>query len=522
MKKVILSTKKFLNVILLSLTVSLSYAQTNVYDDIIATSPQHTSLDAAIQQAGLVSALQDPNATFTVFAPDNNAFDDLANELGTTVSGLLALPNLGDILLYHVLGTTNTASTLSNGQIVTPLNAANTVKLTVTSNSEVYANQAMVNGADLTADNGVVHSVDAVILPGETVADIAIDNGFTTLVTAVATAELLPALTDPFATFTVFAPDNAAFDNAAMALGVTTNDLLALPNLQDILLYHVLDVEVDAASVSDGGIVDAISTTNTIKTTVTESGEVFINQAEVQLADLIADNGLVHTIDQVLLPSETVVDVALDNGFTTLTAAVIEAELLPALVDPFAEFTVFAPTNQAFDNLASDLGVTVNDILALPNLGDILLYHCLGSEVLSTALSNGQVTTLNGSDVLITVATPPLVNDAEVSMADIQVDNGVVHVINKVLDPAVASVDESAIDINIFPNPSTDVVNITTNEIAESIQILSADGTILKSIVPSGSQSNINISDLATGQYFVVINTANGPFSKSIQVKSTF
>lgn len=82
------------------LTLSLSVsAQTNVYTDIIATSPNHTYLAAALQQEGLDVVLQDPSATYTVFAPTNAAFDNLAAALGTNITGLLALPNLSDILL---------------------------------------------------------------------------------------------------------------------------------------------------------------------------------------------------------------------------------------------------------------------------------------------------------------------------------------------------------------------------------------------------------------------------------------
>ena len=109
-------------------------AQTNVYDNVIATSPDHTSLAAALQQEGLVGALQNNASTLTVFAPDNAAFDNLAAELNTDINGLLALPNLSDILLYHVLGVTATAADVNNGDIVTPLNTSNTLKLTKTSN----------------------------------------------------------------------------------------------------------------------------------------------------------------------------------------------------------------------------------------------------------------------------------------------------------------------------------------------------------------------------------------------------
>ena len=105
---------------ILILTSAITNAQTNVYDDVIAMSSDHTSLTAAIAAAGLESALQDNAGTYTVFAPDNTAFNNLAVELGTDIPGLLALPNLSDILLYHVLGTSVAAADINNGDIVTP------------------------------------------------------------------------------------------------------------------------------------------------------------------------------------------------------------------------------------------------------------------------------------------------------------------------------------------------------------------------------------------------------------------
>ncbi|MFN5148842.1 MAG: fasciclin domain-containing protein, partial [Flavobacteriia bacterium] len=260
MKKIIyfLRTRAALGGLILTLSSLSSFGQTNVYNNVIATSPNHTSLAAALQQAGLVTALQSNTATLTVFAPDNAAFADLAASLNTDITGLLALPNLSDILLYHVLGTEVPAANVTNGAIVTPLNPVNTIKLTKTSSGSVYANHAMVNAADLFADNGVVHSINKVILSNETVVDVALDNGFSTLATAVITAELLPALTNPFSTLTVFAPDNAAFDQLAAALNTNTAGLLALPNLADVLTYHVLGTEVLAAGITNGAVVSPL------------------------------------------------------------------------------------------------------------------------------------------------------------------------------------------------------------------------------------------------------------------------
>lgn len=476
-------------------------AQTNVYDDVIATSPNHTSLAAALQQEGLVSALQNNSATLTVFAPDNAAFDNLAAALGTDLNGLLQTPNLDDILLYHVLGVTAMAADVNNGDIVTPLHTANTIKLTKTGAGAVFANQAQVNAADLTADNGVVHSIDAVILPVETVVDVAIDNGFTSLTTAVVTAELLPALTNPLAELTVFAPTDQAFTDLATALNTDINGLLALPNLADILTYHVLGAEVLSGDVTNGLIAQPLSTTNTLKMTVTGSGSVFANQAEVTSFDIGADNGVVHVLNAVVLPTETVVDVAIDNGFTTLTEAVVEAELLPALTNPLAEFTVFAPTNQAFDELATALNTDVNGLLALPNLQDILLYHALDGTVLSTDLSNGAVATLEGSNIIIDLSAGVMINDANVSMPDVTSDNGVVHVIDKVLIPGTASIETIENEfVAVYPNPASDEIRFTVAN-SSSYAIINATGNTVKQ--GTSVDGKVTISELEKGNYFI-------------------
>ena len=479
-------------------------AQTNVYDDVIATSPNHTYLATAIQQEGLVGALQNQTSTLTVFAPDNTAFDNLAAALNTDISGLLALSNLSDILLYHVLDVTVPAANVNNGDVVSPLSPTNTLKLTKTSTGAVYANQAQVNAADLTADNGVVHSIDAVVLPYETVVDVAIDNNFTSLTTAVVTAELLPALTDPLATLTVFAPNDQAFDDIAAALNTDIAGVLALPNLADILTYHVLGTEVLAAGVTNGLIAQPLSTTNTLKMTVTGSGEVYANQAQVITTDLTVDNGVVHVLDAVVLPSETVVDVAIDNNFTTLTTAVVTAELLPALTDPLAEYTVFAPDNAAFDNLAAALNTDLSGILALPNLADVLLYHVVSGTVLSTDLTNGPVPTLEGNNVLVDLSSGVMINDAMVSLPDVTADNGVVHVIDKVLLPGTASIDEINNEIiAVYPNPSSDEIHFNASANSE-YEIINVNGaTVKKGAFIDGK---VTISELDNGQYFIRIN----------------
>ncbi|MBT3647506.1 MAG: T9SS type A sorting domain-containing protein [Flavobacteriales bacterium] len=482
-------------------------SQTNVFDDIIAASPNHTYLEAAILQEGLEGVLQDDSAQLTVFAPNDAAFDSLAAALNTNITGLLALPNLTDILTYHVLGASVASTGITNGDIVNPVSSTNTLKLTVSGAGDVYVNQAQVVAADISADNGMVHVLDKIVLPVETVVDVAIDNGFSTLTTAVITAELLPALTDPLSSYTVFAPTNDAFSDLASALNTDINGLLALSNLADILTYHVIGMEVASSSISNGAIVEPLSSTNSLKLSLTESGDAYLNQAQITAVDIASDNGLVHVLDQVVLPVETVVDVAIDNGFTTLTSAVIEAELLATLSDPLAEYTVFAPTNDAFLNFATSLNTDLAGLLASEDLADILLYHVVAGNVLSTALTNGAVSTLNGNDINVDVNSGVKINNTNVTIADIEVDNGVVHVIDGVLTPIPTVIEESFnFNFKVYPNPAVDYLRIDRQgyEI-DNATIYDIKGQVILQTALTAN-SSVDVQSLESGMYLLELS----------------
>lgn len=156
---------------------------------------------------------------------------------------------------------------------------------------------------------------------------------------------------------------------------------------------------------------------------------------KVTAANIEASNGVIHVIDKVILPP-SVVNIALDNdNFSILVQAVVKAGLVEAL-NGNGPFTVFAPTNEAFNNLFAQLGFSGIDALTAEQLIPILTYHVVSGNVLSTALTNGNVPTLNpGKSLNVYLTGGVKINDSEVVVADIQGANGVVHVINKVLLP---------------------------------------------------------------------------------------
>ena len=414
--------------------------ETTTVVDVIVNSEVHTILEAAVIEADLAGALSG-EGPFTVFAPTDDAFAALAAALDASAADLLALPELADILLYHVVGTQILSTDLADGATATTLNGAD---VTVTINDDgIFINDAQVTVADIVTDNGVVHVIDAVLLPPTepettTVVDVIVESEVHTILeAAVIEADLAGTLSGE-GPFTVFAPTDDAFAALATALNATAADLLALPELADILLYHVIGAQVLSTDLADGATATTLLGEDV---TVTINGDgIFINDAQVTVADIVTDNGVVHVIDAVLLVPEpfTVVDVIVNSEVhTILEAAVIEADLAGALSGD-GPFTVFAPTDDAFAALAAALNATAADLLALPELADILLYHVVGAQVLSTDLADGATaTTLLGEDVEVSIECDGsiFINDAQVTVADIVTDNGVVHVIDAVLLP---------------------------------------------------------------------------------------
>ena len=133
--------------------------------------------------------------------------------------------------------------------------------------------------------------------------------------------------------------------------------------------------------------------------------------------------------------SSTVVEIAVSNpDFSTLVEAVSKAKLVDAL-SADGPFTVFAPTNDAFDKLFKQLGVSGIEDLTAEQLTPILTYHVVSGEVLSSDLTNTSVATLNGKKLKIDLSDGVLVNSSKVIKADIKGKNGVIHVIDKVLIP---------------------------------------------------------------------------------------
>lgn len=269
-----------------------------------------------------------------------------------------------------------------------------------------------------------------------TIAEYALsDNNFSILVQALTKADLVNVLNGT-GNYTVFAPTNAAFTALFNELGISGIDALSKETLTPILLYHVLGTEAKSSMISSGyykTLSPSQGSYLSLKVDVA-SGVKLNKNTNVTTADVDVKNGVIHVIDRVLLPP-TVVDLALENdSFSILVQAVVKANLVDALKGT-GPFTIFAPTNAAFEALFTTLGISGISDLTAEQLVPILTYHVVSGNVLSTQLQAGNVQTLNGAINVALSPVPTINGSSKIIATDVQASNGVIHVIDKVLLP---------------------------------------------------------------------------------------
>lgn len=428
-----------------------------------------TLLTAVTAVEGLPSALLSAPA-ITVFAPTNEAFAAAlqvfgAADLNELVVKIGGAANLEKVLGFHVvpavafsgdLAATNTFTTLSGQEIVVEKSGNNV------SVRDQLGRVAQVVAADVEIANGVVHVIDGVMLPDlmlPTIVEAAQAADLTVLLDAVTAAGLGSALLNADA-ITVFAPTNAAFVAALEAFDAANlNQLVAriggIENLQTVLGFHVVPA---VAFSTDLAATNTFTTLAGQELTVTAGAsgvtvtDALGNTANVVVADVAIENGVVHVIDGVLLPELTlpnVVEAATAANLTILLDAVTAANLGGTLLGQEA-MTVFAPTNQAFANLLDALNVNslteLINTLGADTVAKVLGFHVVPATAFSFDLAEGtqEVPTLAGDEMLTVTRTGATVtvtdkagNTFNVVAADVAIENGVVHVIDGVLLPTL-------------------------------------------------------------------------------------
>ena len=330
--------------------------------------------------------------------------------------------------------------------------------------------------------------------------------------------------------FTVFAPTDTAFQMLFDMLPAGALQDLLTPANQDslvgILSYHVVPDSVASDMLMDGMYAGTLSEGDSVYIRVGDDG-VFVNMAMVITADLIATNGVVHVIDAVLLPPMgTVTDYVVDTDtLSTLETAVVAAGLDSALATN-GPFTLFAPSNDAFAALDADsLQMLLDDPMG--NLSTILRYHVVPGMYYSDDLMDGMtLMTLQGEMLEVSIMNDTvMVDGVMITMPDMMVENGIVHVINGVLLPYGSTGTQEpayAREVSIFPNPTSSQLFVELpasilNDATLTLRDLS--GRTVASRRATNDREPIEVGGLSAGVYLLEIRATAGTIQRKVMVQ---
>ncbi|KAK3112025.1 hypothetical protein LTR53_012123 [Teratosphaeriaceae sp. CCFEE 6253] len=326
---------------------------------------------------------------------------------------------------------------------------------------------------------------------------------------------------------TLFAPSNQALQAVQSVLGSSNSDTSGL--VAALLSYHVLQGTFYAENISSTPQFPHTTLNNTLYSNVT-GGQVVECRLEGTTAEIISGlkqtanvtqanlnftGGVVHVIDSLLQIPGNFSSVAQNANLTALLGAV-NATNLTSTLDGLSDVTIFAPSNDAFQAIAS---ATQN--LTAEQAATILQYHVInGTIAYSSSLTNATIPTLGGSNITVTIVNGTVfINSARVVNPDILIAGGVVHIIDSVLNPAnnaTGNATETAAATAFsgassgtavpytsgVPTPTTTIVDLVTSTTQVAVaysSVVSAGGSAAATGGVAGSSSSSAGAGMPTG-----------------------
>uniref|UniRef100_A0A3B4DHL0 Periostin, osteoblast specific factor b n=1 Tax=Pygocentrus nattereri TaxID=42514 RepID=A0A3B4DHL0_PYGNA len=382
------------------------------------------------QQYSAMSKLREEiegSGSYTFFAPSNEAWDLLDPEVR---NGLVSNVNieLYNALHYHMANKRLLTKDLKNGMTITSMYNDLSLHINHYSNGVVTVNCARIIHGNQVATNGVVHVIDRVITAvGNTIQDVIdVEDDLSSLNTVVTASGLMDKLGEP-GQFTLFAPTNDAFsklDSEVMERLMGDKGVL-----QALLNYHLLNSVQCSEAIMTGTSYETLEGTNI--EIGCDGDSLTVNGVKMVLKkDIVTTNGVIHLIDEVLMPdsAKQVMELV---GPSQATFSDMVSELgLAAAMRPQAEYTLLAPLNAAFSD----------EVMSLDQrfLRIILENHILKNKIVLSQLYNGQrLETLGGKFLRVFVyRTAVCIENACLIRGSKEGSNGALHLMKTLIKPA--------------------------------------------------------------------------------------
>jgi len=409
--------------------------------DILKSDPNFSIFTQMIEN----SAMNFTN--ITLFAPTDQAFEMMDRErLERLISNEDCVERF---VKYHMLPKPHYSAAMDNGRFTTV--EGHFIDLKVNGEGDVSVNDASVTDTDITGSNGIVHAINKVLMPvsAMNLLEVATVLNLTTFVQYLDTSGLSPTLKGEQGPFTLFTPTNKAFEDLPESIKRSLRDDPA--KLREVLAYHIIPERKWTYEFGKDILVNSFSEPNKLRLNSFRYGKVHaVNGACITKANIEACNGVIHVIQKVLLPpAKTVYElINTDPRFVTLVEAINITKLGPVLRNPAASLTLFAPTDWAFAKLEINSPGSMENLMANPaELMEVLEHHVVNGTLYTCGIncmysywsffSNHFSVYSLGRGVLrlrYDWSGRVFVNGMRIIDLDLPATNGVVHVIDDVLE----------------------------------------------------------------------------------------
>uniref|UniRef100_A0A672Y6Y7 Periostin, osteoblast specific factor a n=1 Tax=Sphaeramia orbicularis TaxID=375764 RepID=A0A672Y6Y7_9TELE len=396
----------------------------NTIKNVLDVTDELSSFNAAAIASGVMDKLDKPGH-FTLFAPTNEAFDKLGPGYLERIMGDKAI--IEALVKYHLLNSVQCSEAIMAGSVFETAEGS-TIEIGCDGDSLTVNGIKMVLKKDIVTTNGVIHLIDQVLVPNSA-KDVMELLGESQSTFSDMVSELgLAAALGPKTEFTLLAPLNTAFTNEVMSIDQTV--------LREILENHILKLKVTLSELYNGQLLETLAG-KLIRVFIYRTA-VCIENACMVRGSKEGSNGALHLLRSIIKPAEkTIYEILIADGRFKIFLNLMETAGLTDLLKQEGSYTIFAPTDDAFDGLTQeDMLLLRSDVNALRT---ILLYHFSNGVFINGGLEGGVTNllkSLQGNNLqVIAVNNSINVNSVDVPDSDLMATNGVVHVVRNVLYP---------------------------------------------------------------------------------------
>ncbi|XP_029957372.1 periostin isoform X1 [Salarias fasciatus] len=396
----------------------------NTIKDHLEVSDELTSFSTAALASDLMEKLGQPGH-FTLFAPTNEAFEKLGP--GYLERILEDKEIISALVKYHMLNSVQCAEAIMAGSVY-ETEEGSTIEIGCDGSSLTVNGIKMVLKKDIVASNGVIHLIDQVLVPNSAKEVMELVGESQTTFSDMMSELGLAAALGPKTEYTLLAPVNNVFTDEVMS---TDQSLLRY-----ILENHILKLKVTLSELYNGQLLETLA--GKLLRVFIYRTAVCIENSCMLRGSKEGSNGALHVMNTLIKPAEkTMYELLVADGRFKIFLSLMETAGLDETLKQEGSYTIFAPTDDAFDGLNSDdFDLLKSDINALRT---ILLYHLSNGIFINGGLQGGVTNllkTLQGNNLqVLSVNNSIHVNSVDVPDSDLMATNGVIHVVKNVLYP---------------------------------------------------------------------------------------